>query len=122
MSELAKEPKRRAKAASEGSGEENGELQEGRVGAQAAGGRKIRLNLVEDENSPLFHFQNGLKERGIKNFELSDLISEALATVPQEWWDAKLEELTPLEWKLHAALENPEMRAKLLSLLDAKKS
>lgn len=122
MSELAKEPKKRAKAAAEGSAEDNGELQEGRVGAQAAGGRKIRLNLVEDENSPLFHFQNALKERGIKNLELSDLISEALATVPQEWWDAKLEELTPLEWKLHAALENPEMRAKLMSLLDAKKS
>ncbi len=122
MSELAKETKKKPKVGPEGSLEEGGELQEGRAGAQAAAGRKIRLNLLEDEGSPLFHFQNALKERGIKNIELSDLIAEALGTVPQEWWDAKLEELTPLEWKLHAALENPEMRAKLMSLLDAKKS
>ncbi len=121
MTEVAKEGKKRSKSAGETT-DEGLEGSDARVGAQAAGGRKIRLNLVEDESSALFHFQNALKDRGIKNLEISDIISEALATVPQEWWDTKLEELTPLEWKLHAALGNPEMRAKLMSLLEGKKA
>lgn len=112
--------KRKAKAAA--NADEAGDSSEGRVGAQAAGSRKLRLNLIEDEESALFHFQAAIKDRGIKNFEISDIVSEALATIPQEWWDAKLEELTPLEWKLHAALGNPEMRAKLMSLLEGKKA
>jgi phosphoribosyl-ATP pyrophosphohydrolase len=121
MTEVAKEGKKRSKVSPE-LGEEGSEgIEAARSGAQASGGRKLRLSLVEDESSALFHFQNALKDRGIKNLELSDIIVEALATVPQEWWDAKLEELTPLEWKLHAALGNPEMRAKLLSLLEGKK-
>lgn len=94
--------------------------QDHRAGAQA-GARKLRLTLVEDEQSLLFGFQQTLKERGLKNFELGDIVAEALATVPKEWWDAKVDEITPLEWKLHAALENPDMREKLMSLLNGKK-
>jgi hypothetical protein len=120
MTELAQEGKKKSKAAVEANDEAQDTL-DGRAGAQAGAGRKIRLTLVEDDNGPLQNFQNLLKDRGIKNLELGDIVSEALATVPKEWWDAKIEELTPLEWKLHAALENPEMRAKLLSLLEGKK-
>jgi hypothetical protein len=93
-----------------------------RAGAQATGSKKIRLTLVEDDNAALAQFQTALKDRGVKGIELSDIITEALATIPQEWWDAKIEELTPFEYKLHAALGNPEMRAKLMSLLDGKKA
>lgn len=118
--EVAKEGKKRAKSAAHA--DETGDSLEGRAGAQAAGGRKIRLSLQEEEGSALANFQNALKDRGIKNLEISDIVAEALATIPQEWWDAKLEELTPLEWKLHAALGNPEMRAKLMSLLEGKKA
>lgn len=92
-----------------------------RAGASAANNRKLRLVLAEDEQSQLFAFQQTLKERGVKNFELGDIVAEALATVPKEWWDAKIDEITPLEWKLHAALENPDMREKLMSLLNGKK-
>ena len=120
MTELAQEGKKRSKANAEAQ-EESADAQENRAGAQAAGGRKLRLTLVEEDNSALAFFQNGLKERAIKNIELGDIVAEALATVPREWWEAKLEELTPLEWKLHAALENPEMRAKLMQLLEGKK-
>lgn len=94
--------------------------QDNRAGAQA-GGKKLRMTLVEDEQSQLFAFQQTLKERGLKNFELGDIVAEALATIPKEWWDAKVDEITPLEWKLHAALENPDMREKLMSLLNGKK-
>ncbi|RZA20624.1 MAG: hypothetical protein EOP10_17800 [Proteobacteria bacterium] len=92
-----------------------------RSGAQAGSAKKLRLVLAEDEQSQLFLFQQTLKERGVKNFELGDIVAEALATIPKEWWDAKIDEITPLEWKLHAALENPDMREKLMSLLNGKK-
>lgn len=122
MTELAQEGKKKKdKAAAVEAQEDGGEALEGRAGAQAAGAKKLRLTILEDEQSNLFAFQTALKDRGLKNFELSDIVAEALATVPKEWWDAKIEELTPLEWKLHAALENPEMRAKLMSLLEGKK-
>lgn len=123
MTELAQEggKKKKDKAVAVEAQEESSEALEARAGAQAGGAKKLRLTLVEDEQSNLFAFQTALKERGLKNFELSDIVAEALATVPKQWWDAKIEELTPLEWKLHAALENPEMRAKLMSLLEGKK-
>jgi hypothetical protein len=102
-------------------GEESASDQDLRAGAQAGNAKKLRLVLAEDEQSALFLFQQTLKERGVKNFELGDIVAEALATVPKEWWDAKIDEITPLEWKLHAALENPDMREKLMSLLNGKK-
>ncbi|SMF32824.1 hypothetical protein [Pseudobacteriovorax antillogorgiicola] len=80
--------------------------------------KKIRLNLQEPDDGPLNTLQNKLKDRGLKNYDLSETVSEALATIPKEWWDEKLEELTPLEWKVQAALDNPEMREKLVSLLE----
>lgn len=82
--------------------------------------KKIRLNLQEEENGPLNTLQNSLRDRGLKNYDLSEVVSEALGTIPEEWWKEKLEELTPLEWKVQEALDNPEMREKLMSLLDGK--
>ena len=80
--------------------------------------KKIRLNLTEPEDGPLNWVQNELKDRGLKNFDLSETVSEALATIPEQWWKDKLDDLTPLEWKVQAALDNPEMREKLVSLLE----
>lgn len=80
--------------------------------------KKIRLNLQEAEDGPLSMLQDSLKNRGLKNYDLSETVAEALATIPKEWWSEKLEELTPLEWKVQAALDNPEMREKLVSLLE----
>ncbi|MBC7661313.1 MAG: hypothetical protein H7249_16585 [Chitinophagaceae bacterium] len=117
MTELAQEGSIKKKKAVEPQDDADQDL---RAGAQS-GGKKLRLTLVEDEQSLLFGFQQTLKERGVKNFELGDIVAEALATIPKEWWDAKVEEITPLEWKLHAALENPDMREKLMSLLNGQK-
>lgn len=120
MTEVSQESSgKKSKAAA--AAQDDGEAVDNRAGAQA-GSKKIRLTLVEDDNAALAQFQTALKDRGVKGVELSDIVTEALATVPQEWWDAKIEELTPFEYKLHAALGNPEMRAKLMSLLDGKKA
>lgn len=120
MSEVAQEVSSKKKKAVEG--QDDLTDQDLRAGAQSANNaKKLRLVLAEDEQSQLFAFQQTLKERGVKSFELGDIVAEALATIPKEWWDAKIEEITPLEWKLHAALENPDMREKLMSLLNGKK-
>lgn len=81
--------------------------------------KKIRLTLEEAEDGPLHTIQAKLKERGLKHLDLSDIVSAALATVPEAWWSEKIDELTPFEWKLQAALENPELREKLVSLLES---
>lgn len=120
MTEVAQEVSTKKKKAVEVQDEANAE--DLRAGASTANNnKKLRLALAEDEQSQLYAFQQTLKERGVKNFELGDIVSEALATVPKAWWDAKIDEITPLEWKLHAALENPDMREKLMSLLNGKK-
>ena len=80
--------------------------------------RKIRLTVVEDDGGPLSQMLDTLKERGLKNYDLSEVVAEALQTIPESFWKAKLDDLTPLEWKIQAALDNPEMREKLVSLLD----
>lgn len=89
-------------------------------GASKANLKKVRLNLLEDEEGSLLSLQNALRDRGLKNYDLSETVSEALATIPQEWWKAKLEDLTPLEWKVQAALDNPDMREKLVTLLEGR--
>lgn len=120
MSEVAQEVSSKKKKAVDI--QDDSADQDLRAGAQAGNNaKKLRLVLAEDEQSHLFAFQQTLKERGVKNFELGDIVAEALATIPKAWWDAKIDEITPLEWKLHAALENPDMREKLMSLLNGKK-
>lgn len=122
MSEVAQEVSSKKKKAVEAPSADETLEQDNRAGAQGANSaKKLRLVIAEDEQSQLFAFQQVLKERGVKNFELGDIVAEALATVPKAWWDAKIDEITPLEWKLHAALENPDMREKLMSLLNGKK-
>ncbi|MBF0441494.1 MAG: hypothetical protein HQK54_06290 [Oligoflexales bacterium] len=116
MTEPAKEGKKR-KIPSE-SLDDDLETQDGRAGAQIIVGRKLKLTLSVDYDGPLAGFQNALKERGIKNIDIGDIVNEALTTIPQEWWDAKLNDLTPLEWKLQEALKRPEMRARLQSVLE----
>ncbi len=80
--------------------------------------KRIRLTIVEEDTGPLTQLSEKLKERGLKNYDLSDTVAEALATIPDTFWMEKLEALTPLEWKIQAALDNPDMREKLVSLLE----
>ena len=87
-------------------------------GASKAPTKKVRLVLSVEDESRINILVEGLKQRGLKNYDLSDVVGEALETIEEDWWREKLEELTPLEWKIQAALENPEMREKLVSLLE----
>ena len=58
----------------------------------------------------------------MKNFDVPNFITEALNQINPQFWEEKLEELTPLEYKVSEALSNPEMREKLSSLLASKES
>ena len=93
------------------------EQTEPRKGASGETLKKVRAVITEDETGPLTVLQTKLKERGLKNFDIGEVIAEALSTIDQDWWDEKLDTLTPIEFKLQAALENPDMRAKLETLL-----
>ena len=113
-------------ASSEGNGgvRENG-LANGQVaepgkkrrvkGAEA--GLKTRCIISTDSDHPFSKFQAEIKERGVKGFDPGELLREILDTLPEEFWSKKLEELTPLEYKINAALSDPEMREKLTLLL-----
>lgn len=79
--------------------------------------KKIRVTIEEDETGPIHTFMNQLKDRGVKNPDIASLLLNALKSQPKEWWDSQLDAETPLEWKVQAALENPEMRDKLVNLL-----
>lgn len=81
----------------------------------AAGKLKLVLNVGADHW--LNRFQDQCKVRGIKNIEISDVLLEALAQVPDHFWENKIEELTPLEYRINAALSDPNMREKLQELL-----
>lgn len=79
--------------------------------------KTTKLLLTSSGEHPFSAFQNELKIRGIRNLDLNDLVVAALSEVPQTWWDEKIEELTPLEYRVNNALSNPDLRAKLSELL-----
>ncbi len=77
---------------------------------------KLLLNM-ENEH-PLSVFQNELKIRGIKNVDLNEFVVLALSQVPAAWWQTRIEELTPLEYRVNNALSDPNLRQKLSDLLN----
>lgn len=79
--------------------------------------KTTRLLLTSSLDHPFTNFQNEIKTRGIKNADLNELVVLALEQVPEAWWAEKIEELTPLEYRVNTALENPDLRAKLEELL-----
>ena len=79
---------------------------------------KTRLLLKVTPAHPFGEFQSVLKERSIKSPDMATIISEALMEVPKDWWKNKVEELTPLEFRVNKALSNPDMREKLSQLLE----
>ena len=78
---------------------------------------KTKLNLSLDQNHPFSYLQLELKKRGVKQLNLNSLVSEIFEEIPQKWWDEKLDELTPLEYKVSTALADPSMRKKFNELL-----
>ncbi|MFK7823205.1 MAG: hypothetical protein AB8G05_03555 [Oligoflexales bacterium] len=82
---------------------------------------KLRLILNAPEGHPFAQFLNQIKQRGVKNFEPGEFILKTLEEFPEEWWNDKIEGLTPLEFKINKALSDPDMREKLTMLLASEK-
>lgn len=59
-----------------------------------------------------------LKDRGLKKFDISEVLDDALAQVPDDWWEQKQEELTPIEWKIQKIAQNPGLMSKLANQVD----
>jgi hypothetical protein len=58
----------------------------------------------------------------VEVFDLATVFRDALMEVDPDFWQRKLEELTPFEWKLQAALDDAEFRKKVEALLESKSS
>lgn len=82
---------------------------------------KTRMILSTGDEHPFTKFLMEIKRRNVKNFDLNTFIGDILSELPSTWWDEKIESLTPLEYKINAALSDPEMREKLTSLLASEK-
>lgn len=54
-----------------------------------------------------------------ETFNPESIFSEALQEVDPEFWQRKLEELSPLEWKLVQALKDDVFRERVRALLEA---
>ena len=80
---------------------------------------KTRAMLTTAEEHPLSNLLIEMKKRGVKNFDASSLVLDAINTLEDGWWEEKLEDLTPLEYKISSALTDPEMREKLTQLLSS---
>tara|TARA_Y100000996_G_scaffold358389_1_gene300008 strand:+ start:86 stop:484 length:399 start_codon:yes stop_codon:yes gene_type:complete len=78
---------------------------------------KTKLVLSTLPDHPLSLFQAEVKKRNIKEVNLNDIILEAINQLPSTWWEGKIDNLTPLEYKVQEALKSPDMREKLESLL-----
>ena len=86
--------------------------------AQSNAAKKIKVTLQEDTDGPLALLVNSLKERGVRNPDLGQVIQSALNSMADEFWQEQLEALTPLEVRVQEAMEDPQMRAKLVELLN----
>ena len=75
----------------------------------------IKANISSPEALALNEI---LKDRGLKKLDISEVLDEALSQVPEAWWEAKKEELTPLEWKVEQIAKDPQLKSKLESQLD----
>lgn len=51
-------------------------------------------------------------------YDLAQVFSEALRNVAVNFWERKLEELTPFEWKLNEALKDEAFRKVVEAFLD----
>lgn len=95
----------------------NGSKSKGGDSLQNEMTKTTKLILTSDAEHPFSLFQNEIRLRGIRNLDINELVVEALSEVPKTWWEDKIEELTPLEYRVNNALANPDLRAKLSELL-----
>ncbi len=95
--------------------EEN--FEEVRSEAKAIPSAKLKLALEVPGEHWLVRIQEQCKQRGVKNLDIGEVLLSALGEVPDSWWEEKLEKLTPLEFRVNAALADPDLREKLQALL-----
>ena len=79
--------------------------------------KTTKLILTSEADHPFSKFQTELKNRGIKDCDLNDTVVAALQEVPESWWQQKIEQFTPLEFRINSALSDPHMRQKLSEFL-----
>ena len=79
--------------------------------------QELKLKFSIPEDHPLAELEKSLKDRGVKNFDPSGLILEILDGIDSEWWTSRLENETPLEFKINRALSDPNMREKRKELI-----
>lgn len=89
----------------------------GKLPAAKVESKGLKVNLQLGEEHPVAKFCEEVRSRGIKGFNSSDFLLEVLAQVPESFFTEKLEQLTPLEYRINAALADPDMREKLQQLL-----
>ncbi|MDD9950959.1 MAG: hypothetical protein OXT67_05275 [Zetaproteobacteria bacterium] len=77
----------------------------------------LKLKFTVPEEHPLCQLSLHLRDRGIRNFDPSELILEVLEQKDSKWWEDRLEKETPLEFKINRALSDPNMRKKLKELI-----
>lgn len=82
---------------------------------------KLKILLTECAEHPLFDFMDEIKKRKSKNIDVSQIVLDALSQVHPDWWQKKIEELTPLEYRVDMALNDPILRDKLTDFLKTEK-
>ncbi len=83
-----------------------------------SGQTKIKLALEEDKLPEGFlNLITSLKKYGVKDIPLTSIVTEALNEVSQDDWDLLIDKVTPFEYKIKAAMEDPELKEKLMNLL-----
>lgn len=78
---------------------------------------KLKITLPDAPEHPFYQFVEELKFRRIKNLDLGELILEGLSNVDESWWKKKIDQLTPLEFRVDVALADPSLRDKLTEFL-----
>ena len=76
-----------------------------------------KQSLVLPDGTKAFETFSLLKDR-MPKAELDTFVIAVFAKVDPQVFDEVLDELTPLEWKLHTALADDGMREKLMDLLN----
>lgn len=85
--------------------------------AKNSSAAKVKLALDLPDCHPFVMFANEVKKRKIKDIDLNEAVGEALMQVPEGWWEKYLEQITPLEYRIQAALSDPDLRGKLEAML-----
>ncbi|MCB9229927.1 MAG: hypothetical protein H6618_09970 [Deltaproteobacteria bacterium] len=87
--------------------------------SQASQLTKTRCVISSSADHPFCQFMNQLRDRGVRQFDPGEFIGEILDSMSDQFWKEQLEKRTPLEFRINAALADPNMREKLTTLLAA---